>query len=104
MYMQRLLILLFSLLLMGQAPSAFGQGNRRAKKETQASVKDQVERKAEREAEFDKKMAERQERHVQAQTKDTQKRMKKNRKRSERINRRTHVPFYKRWFRKRHFK
>lgn len=104
MYMQRLLIFSLSLLFLAQVPSVSGQGNRRAKKETQASVKDQVERKAEREAAFDKQMTERQERHVQAQTKDTQKRMKKNRKRSERINRRTHVPFYKRWFRKRHFK
>lgn len=102
--MRRVFFISSVLLFLVVAPDAFGQGERRARKETKASMQDQAERKASREAEFEKNMTDRQERHMQAQTKETRKRMKENRKRSERINRGTHVPFYKRWFRKRHFR
>lgn len=103
--MRSLIILLTIALCVGQSSELYSQRDRRAQKETKASMQDQAERKAAREAEFEKNMSERQERHMQAQTKATRKRMKENRKRSERMNRKgTHLPFYKRWFRKRHFR
>lgn len=102
--MRQVIVITLVLLLSGVALDTFCQSDRRARKETKASLQDQAERKAAREAEFEKNMSERQDHHMKAQTKTTRKRMKQNQKRSERVNRGTHVPFYKRWFRKRHFR
>ncbi len=92
---------LIVLILMVSLPHfVSGQGDRRARKETKSSQDDQAKKKAEREATYDSEMQKRQEKHLKSQTKKTRKRMKANRKRSERIDKGTHLPFYKRWFRK----
>lgn len=85
------------------APPVHAQ-TRKARKETQRSMDEQAKAKAAREREFDEKYSARQNQHLSAQDKATRKRMKANRKRAERGSYGQHVPFYKRWFRKKHFR
>lgn len=98
------LIVLVILLTVTTVGDAIAQSNRRARKETKASMNDQASRKEARVSNFDEQLEAGRKAHMQKQTKKTRKRMKANRKRSERIDKGTHLPFYKRWFRKRHFK
>lgn len=103
LYLWRTLLLLLVALL-GYSTCSEAQGRRKERKKTETQIADAHQRAAEQEAEIDTKLAERREKHMTIQTKATQKRMKKNRKRAEQMSRGAEVPFYKRWFRKRHFR
>lgn len=103
LHMWRILVVLL-VALVGFCTSAEAQGRRKERKKTETQIEDAHERAAQQEAEIDTKLAERREKHMTIQTKETQKRMKKNRKKAERMSRGADVPFYKRWFRKRHFR
>ncbi len=96
--------ILISLLLLIGLSTVQAQTKRQQRKESNASMQDQQARKQDREAQFEQELDARRNKHMKQQTKQTRKRMKKNRKRSERIDKGTHLPFYKRWFRKKHFK
>lgn len=103
LHMWRILLVLLTFTV-GFGAEAEAQGRRQQRKQTKTQIEDAHERAAAQEAEIDQKLAERREKHMTIQTKATQKRMKKNRKKAERMTRGTDVPFYKRWFRKRHFR
>lgn len=96
-----LLVLLIGFAL-GTAP--LHAQDRKARKATEQSMQEQAKAKAASEREFDEKYSMRQNQHVTAQDKATRKRMKANRKRSQRETSGQRVPFYKRWFRKKHFR
>lgn len=98
------ILLLVLVALVGFQSSAEAQGRRKQRKQTESQIEDAQQRAIAQEAEIDAKLAQRREKHMSIQTKATQKRMKKNRKKADRIARGTDVPFYKRWFRKRHFR
>jgi hypothetical protein len=98
------ILLLLVVALLGYSTAAEAQGRRKERKKTETQIEDAHRRAAEQETEIDTKLAERREKHMTIQTKATQKRMKKNRKKAERMSRGADVPFYKRWFRKRHFR
>jgi hypothetical protein len=100
--MMRWLFILFIGFALGISPS-YAQG-RKARKDTERSMQEQAKAKAASEREFDEKYSMRKNQHLTAQDKATRKRMKANRKRAQRETSGQRVPFYKRWFRKKHFR
>ena len=100
--MKRLLnILLITVLLVG-ANDALAQKVKR--QSTKKQMKEQANNKASAQAEIEDRYSKNKDRHSKIQGKKTQKRMKRNRREVHRRYKGTHIPFYKRWFRKRHFK
>lgn len=103
MNVTRLLITFCTALLLLTTTESLAQRDRSQNPKRQA--KQQAEMRQEREEKFDADMKARGDRHVEIQDKETRKRMKKNRRRSERIAKYgTDEPFFKRLFRRRHFR
>ena len=93
--------LIFMALMMPFAMQAQRDKSQNPKKQ----MKEQQEAKQARVDKFNSEMKAREEHHVAIQDKKTRKRMKKTRKKSERMARRgTSEPFFRRVFRKRHFR
>lgn len=94
-------VLIFMAILMPFALQAQRDKSQNPKKQ----MKEQHEAKQARVDKFNSEMKAREEHHVAIQDKKTRKRMKKTRKKSERMARRgTSEPFFRRLFRKRHFR
>lgn len=101
--MKRILhILLIALLVAGSSDAVCQKREKRVS--TKKQMKDQAKNKESAKAEIEGRYAQNKDRHSKIQGKSTQKRMKRNRREVHRRNKGTHIPFYKRWFRKRHFK
>lgn len=100
--MRWLIIMCIGVALVASLPA--DAQSRQERKETERSMKEQAKAAEAREREFDEKYSMRKNKHVSGQDKATRKRMKANRKRSQREISGKSVPFYKRWFRKKHFR
>lgn len=82
-----------------------GQATAQVKSKTaEESMKDQAKAKKQREKESEKAYQSKQDHHRKIQTRKTRRRMKQNTRKAERARTGKSDPFWKRWFRKRHFK
>lgn len=97
----RLLLLLFAFTLVTGLPEAQAQVKQQTAEE---QIKEQQKAKKAREKKIQGEMDAKQEHHRAIQTKKTRRRMKRNKRKSERMRMGKGEPFYRRWFRKKHFK
>jgi Ni/Co efflux regulator RcnB len=93
-------ILLIALIVIPCSLAAQDGKKVRTKKARKEAVKKQSEHKDQLVSDYSKRA----DHHEKIQDKSTRKRMKKNQKRVKRRYKGTEIPFYKRWFRKKHFK
>lgn len=94
-------ILALALLICGSATPV----NAQVKSQTaEEQLKEQEKAKAARAKKIDSEMQAKKDHHSAIQTKKTRKRMKRNKRKNQRIRSGKSEPFFKRWFRKRHFK
>ena len=100
--MKRLIQILLVFLLVITGGDALAQ--RQKRQSTKKQIKEQAQNKDSAKAEIAGRYSKNKDHHTKIQDKSTQKRMRKNRKEVHRRNSGRHIPFYKRWFRKSHFK
>lgn len=97
----KLLLLLFTFTLAAGMPELRAQVKQQTAEE---QIKEQQKAKEAREKKIQDEMDAKQDHHRTIQTKKTRRRMKRNKRKSERMRMGKGEPFYRRWFRKKHFK
>jgi uncharacterized protein HemX len=99
---KRLIQILLVILLIATGGDSFAQ--RQKRQSTKKQMKEQAQNENSAKAEIAGRYSKNKDHHTNIQGKSTQKRMRKNRREVHRRNSGRHIPFYQRWFRKRHFK